>query len=247
MCYNDTMQNFKNYFFATYKIPTEFHHDFNVWSKIPRGEFGVTIYIPGDVSYGKFNITTNVGLYGYNKKDGIKKVSYQFTRFCVNSSPRVSSYYKSDELLFSRLVEENSEYCLNNIESFFLTKKNIFDISLIDFISLTEKEFNQKVKETLTPEFYVFERNKELGLDIPFETTIDVALTEKSVASFHRAFNKTKRYCNPKVNQKYERDFGTMSLESFNKILSGHELSTLKRNLDKELVNKEGTNKRVKI
>lgn len=241
------MEEFKKYFFATYKIPTEFNQDFNIWSKIPWGELGVTIYIPGDTTYCQFNILTNVGLYGYNKNDGIKKVSYELTRLAASTSPRVSEYFKSDEVLFSKIIDKDSDFCKNNIESSFLIQKNIFDISLTDFITLVENEFNKKVEETLTKDFQVYRRDKEIGLDVPFETTLELELTKKSVSSFHRAFNKTKRYCNLKINQKYEKDFGTLSLDLFNKILTSHELAILKRNLDKELKPNLLANKRIKV
>lgn len=246
------MPNFKNYFFATFKISQELNRDFSIFNKVPCGELAVTVYIPGEKQYCQFTISTNIGLYGYNRDNSAKEVIYKPTKIKADTYSRVfNEYRKSDEVFFAKMLEDSLD--LNEHTKFsFLVKESIYDISLADFISLVEDTFLQKVKSTLSDDFQVYRENHpsshtSFNKKILLTTQVDINSINESLQSFKTEFKKARMLCNYPKNRKFLKVFIPAALITFNEILASHSLPNLKKQLETELSSQNLKSNKVKI
>lgn len=228
---------FKDYYFATFRIPRIISVDFSIWSKLPSGDLGVHIHIPGEERYISFCSSAVINLKNLNR--GYSTI-YSLDS-AASFTPLVPEYFTSDRVLFDALIKGENPSHIERL----LVKAKISEMSPTDFIELVRIEFLKKMKSTFTSKFKVKELNPYTEGKDTIETILSPMFLEKVSATFNRSFNKMGRYLNPKINQKYSH---VLKLNEINSVIDSCGKIKLLSDLQNDLlVNSNLYKKSVKI
>lgn len=230
--------NFKDYFFATCKIPVRIDSDFKVYTKIPWGDIFVKIYVPGKDSLVVLAITSEVAIRNHSILN--KEVATLTYESPSKIDLSVRGYQWLDYDLFGDIVNLNNPEKTNRI----LAKKQNKDISLHDFICLCENAFLTKLKNTLNNNYRLVNASNE-----PIHTHLDIDILEKLEKTFIKSFNKLKKIIDPELSTtNYSKLFSNpLLISNFNEVISEFELTKLRFDLDNNLKENKSSNRPPKI
>lgn len=190
------MDNLTSHIFYIISVPTYLEKHFTLYTKVPNGEIGVKLYIPGKNHFITQNITSNITLNNFYPRNlnkpkplSLPHLPNQYATYfldgnaCCNIS--LTKYFISDEKYLNHFLNLSYEKD-SNVFSFKTT-----DITPLSLINHIENQFFELVSKKIKDGFII-----EQDSDIPIITNLSHGFNTKFLSTFKKAFNKSKLMLN---------------------------------------------------
>lgn len=236
------MDNFKDFYLSTYKLPTLISEP--SFRPLPFGEIETTLHLFGEDTYCTVRMSCQISLEHYQSIEEPTIVNYVVDSPARNI-PQIHSYRRQSDKRFISIIKEDGEYLGLQV----LTTQNRWNITLGDFITSMENEFLDLINTQLDSKFKTIDNGGYVGFEVqddksltPHETTVNITKT------FKRAFNKLRKLTNLDSNNNMASSiFSEKNIKQLNNIISYNELSHLKHTLQKDLLEHCVIDRKLKI
>lgn len=231
-----TLDNFKDFLFATYDIPQKLVENFTMQLGVYTGRINVKIYVPGENEFISFTIRTAIELNNLFFRD--KSCHYQLAGTFKNP-PAIGPYYTSDKKLFNEVINNQKTTYTSRL----LCKAKISEVSLSDFIELTKESFKNIVPTIFCEDFKLKDGNGQT-----INPILNPNFNRTLIEDYNKSFNTIKNILVPDPD--YIIGSFTLNkneIESLKAITHEVNIVRLRQELADSLIIKETNTKKTKI
>lgn len=218
--------NFKDYLFSTYKIPTDLLEDFFSGSGTPSSILGFNLFIPGETHFISISANCPVDIIDdvYVVED---KIFYDFGVF---------EYSVSDIAWFSNMLNPKKKVYEENL----LNKESKVNLAYLDFLSESIVSFTDILKDTLTD----YSLQKSTGNE-------KIKTNQEKLKDVIYSFKSAEKYLTNCLDKNVNTEYllavlHNKDVDMLCDIVKGCEVSFMKNKLEKELKSENGSVKQAK-